>query len=508
MNSINKVIFLKLDLENNFKKISVIDDIKIQMKYLLFIKILNDYDPNNIHDLYIKNFYTKKENIIKNIICSNYLNNLFNSLYFVLGNPYSIDLDIFQIIYKNRNYINEIPKILINKCDIVIKKYFKFYNYEIIKRWYDTIINKPLDKKFYFYVSKLSEKNKNAKWKKYITLWNLFDQNCIIFKNYLKSILSLYKNSTHDIIGCSNINKKFYKYCIESNIGMSINIEKVYNWAFKEINFLKNKLIQIFNKISPNNNNYLEILTKIKKDPSQKFISKKEVIQLYNNKLNKYKKFYYDKFNLSKFDDINLIIFDNKLMGGGYYSNNNFYLNTYYWKKLFKFTTESLILHETIPGHHLQMSSIRKTDYIYFFKILNGFIEGWGLFSENLGIEQTDWDKIGQIQYEILRTMRIIIDINLHYYGKTIDDMVILMSEYLIFDKKIIKNEIIRYICNPGQALSYKIGSEVFKKILEKENINDFVNNNSIELYKKIIHENIPLKFLIDKYKIDNLFIS
>jgi hypothetical protein len=46
------------------------------------------------------------------------------------------------------------------------------------------------------------------------------------------------------------------------------------------------------------------------------------------------------------------------------------------------------------------------------------------------------------------------------------------------------------------------------KKILEKENINDFVNNDSIELYKKIIYENIPLKFLINKYKIDKLFIS
>jgi uncharacterized protein (DUF885 family) len=289
---------------------------------------------------------------------------------------------------------------------------------------------------------------------------------------------------------------------------MEIDIQRVYSWAFKEVNFLKNKLIQVFNNISPNNNNYLEILKKIKKDPTQKFTSKKEVIELYNNTLNKYKKFYSNKFNLHKFDDVNLVTFDNKLMGGGYYSNNNFYLNTYYWKKLFKFTTESLILHETIPGHHLQISNIKKKDYNYFFEILNGFIEGWGLFSENLGTEQTDWDKIGQIQYEIFRTLRIIIDINLHYYGKNIDDMVNLMSEYLLFNKKIIKNEIIRYICKPGQALSYKIGSEVFKKILEKENINEFVNNDSIELYKKLIKESIPLKFLIDKYNITNLFIQ
>jgi uncharacterized protein (DUF885 family) len=81
-------------------------------------------------------------------------------------------------------------------------------------------------------------------------------------------------------------------------------------------------------------------------------------------------------------------------------------------------------------------------------------------------------------------------------------------SYHLLMDHESIKNEIYRYVCNPGQAVSYKVGSQVFKKII---NINkwDTINNKNYGICNKIILDGpLPLKFLIDKYKIniDNLF--
>ena len=104
---------------------------------------------------------------------------------------------------------------------------------------------------------------------------------------------------------------------------------------------------------------------------------------------------------------------------------NNFYLNINDWKNMRKYTIESLVLHETNPGHHTQVHTmLNKSNkysllFGYFGASCTGFIEGWGLFSEQLGFEQTVWDKIGQLEFEIFRTLRIIVDIGLHYHGKT-----------------------------------------------------------------------------------------
>jgi uncharacterized protein (DUF885 family) len=164
-----------------------------------------------------------------------------------------------------------------------------------------------------------------------------------------------------------------------------------------------------------------------------------------------------------------------------------------------KYTVESLVLHETIPGHHTQVHTMLNIKYkypifMYYESLLNGFIEGWGLYSETLGVNQTMWDKIGQIEYDMLRTLRIIVDINIHYYGKSPENMIKFMQNYLTMSKGEIEQEVYRYVCLPGQAVSYKVGSDIFKQINK---------NNSLTLCKKLIMDGpLPLEFLIKKYKI------
>lgn len=178
-------------------------------------------------------------------------------------------------------------------------------------------------------------------------------------------------------------------------------------------------------------------------------------------------------------------------MGGAYYSENNFYLNESNWKEKYKYTAESLVLHEDIPGHHLQVHTSNSVEqnnsllYAYFPSILNGFVEGWGLFSEKLGVDQTYWDKIGQIEYEIFRTLRIIVDIRIHYRGYEPDKIYEYMQNYLSFGKTEIMTEIYRYVCRPGQAVSYKIGSHVFSKILEKIILKNILIQKQFKFIKK-----------------------
>ena len=74
--------------------------------------------------------------------------------------------------------------------------------------------------------------------------------------------------------------------------------------------------------------------------------------------------------------------------------------------------------------------------------------------------------------------------------------------------KESIKVEIYRYFAMPGQALSYKIGCEIIKKIVQKKNKN-LLALESIQEFKNILlSKEQPLQFLLNKYNLtfDEIF--
>jgi len=509
-----KRIIKKLDLEENIKLISPIDEIKLDLNMIEFYDIIKNYKTTDESEKYIKTLLSKKESIKMDILSDNYHSNTLQSIYFVISNPYSIDTSIFNIIYKNRSLIKKIPDNIIKKYEYIIKSdLHKFYNYDIIVKWDKTIMCKKINKNTYYKFSKLSTKKKDKKWMQYELVWIEFDNACIQLKNYIQRLLKFYKPLEIPIVGCSYLGKNYYEFCLESYVGLKLDIKIIYEWAKKELLNLIEEMkvyIKIVTDIK-NDDNFKYLLNKIYNDESQKFKSKNELIKLYKNKIEKYETIFIKKLNFPQYEKVNLIIFDNKYLSGGYYYLNNFYLNTYNWKDMRKYTVESLVLHETIPGHHTQVhvSSYNQKQLLfsYLWSSCTGFIEGWGLFSEKLGYDQTVWDKIGQTEFEIFRTLRVIVDIDLHYYGKSPNEMIKFMKNYLTMSDNEITSEVYRYVCDPGQAVAYKIGEHVFKKILEKNKICNLLDPKALELYKKIILDGPkPLKFICKDYNIDNLF--
>ena len=136
----------------------------------------------------------------------------------------------------------------------------------------------------------------------------------------------------------------------------------------------------------------------------------------------------------------------------------------------------ALTLHEAMPGHHLQIAlaqeiqgqhPIRKT--VGF----TGFVEGWGLYSEKLGLEMgagenglysDPYDNFGRLNFEMWRAMRLVVDTGMHAKGWTREQAVEFMRTHSALSEHNIEAEINRYIGWPGQATGYKIGE---LKILE-----------------------------------------
>ncbi|TCI94897.1 DUF885 domain-containing protein [Tenacibaculum sp. M341] len=129
------------------------------------------------------------------------------------------------------------------------------------------------------------------------------------------------------------------------------------------------------------------------------------------------------------------------------------------------FSDEALFLHEAIPGHHYQISLTQENnDLPDFRKTLwySAYGEGWALYTENLGKElglYTDpYQYFGMLGMEMHRAIRLVVDTGLHAKGWTREQAIQYSLDNEAESEASIISEIERYMANPGQALSYKIG--------------------------------------------------
>ena len=149
-----------------------------------------------------------------------------------------------------------------------------------------------------------------------------------------------------------------------------------------------------------------------------------------------------------------------------------FNMNTYRPLEQVRYRTEALVLHETVPGHHLQIGIARELQGLpEFRKVFTAaaFSEGWGLYAESLGSELGVYadptTKFGQLTSEQFRAVRLVVDTGLHAMGWSRDRA----REYFALHVPAQSlAEVDRYIARPGQALAYKLGELKIKELRRK----------------------------------------
>ncbi|WP_266184231.1 DUF885 domain-containing protein [Dyella humicola] len=150
---------------------------------------------------------------------------------------------------------------------------------------------------------------------------------------------------------------------------------------------------------------------------------------------------------------------------------NSYLVNTYDLPSRPLYNMPALTLHESAPGHSLQLAlaaeqkgqpAFRREGYI------SAYGEGWGLYSEYLGNEmgiyKTPYDRFGYLTYQMWRAARLVVDTGIHHLGWTRQQSIDFMTQNTALSDREIANEVDRYISWPGQALSYELG---YLKILE-----------------------------------------
>ena len=183
-----------------------------------------------------------------------------------------------------------------------------------------------------------------------------------------------------------------------------------------------------------------------------------------------------------------------------------FYANLYKPESRPKYEIPVLTVHEAVPGHHFQISIAQELENVPTFRkyqSFTAFVEGWGLYSEELGefmnLYDDPYDKFGQLTYDMWRAIRLVVDTGMHYKNWSRQEAIDLFVENTAKSKLDIENEVDRYIAWPGQALAYKIGqlkmlelrNKAEKELGDKYDIKDFHH----ELLKR---GSLPLDILED----------
>lgn len=138
-----------------------------------------------------------------------------------------------------------------------------------------------------------------------------------------------------------------------------------------------------------------------------------------------------------------------------------------------RFEAEALAFHESVPGHHLQLSIAQELEGVPAFQRHSfggtAYIEGWGLYTERLademGLYSGDLARLGMLSFDSWRACRLVVDTGMHAKGWSRQQAIDYMLANSPQAPNNIVNEVDRYIGWPGQALAYKIGQHRIRNL-------------------------------------------
>ena len=346
------------------------------------------------------------------------------------------------------------------------------------------------------------------------------------YKRLHDFLLNDYLPNSRDSIGIKDIpnGKKYYEYLANYYTTTDLTPDEIHNIGLKEIERIRSEMEQIIKDVDWDGD-FLSFLNYLRTSPRFYYDNADDLFDAYlimSKTIDPLLPKIFKVFPRAPYGVIPIPDETAPFTTTAYYNSPSpgrpgyFYANLYKPESRPKYEIPVLTVHEAVPGHHFQISIAQELENVPTFRKYQGitaFVEGWGLYSEELGefmgIYDDPYDKFGQLTYDMWRAIRLVVDTGMHYMDWTREDAINLFIENSAKSKLDIENEVDRYIAWPGQALAYKIGQ---LKILELRNKAESMLGDKYDI-KDFHHEvlkrgSLPLElleFYIDEWITETL---
>ena len=303
-------------------------------------------------------------------------------------------------------------------------------------------------------------------------------------------------------------NRDWYKYLLKRWLDSSVDVDSLYAFGKSEIQRAKLKIEEI------------RIQTGRDKQSFARYINSDAFFTTDADSVSKmfyaYHKWVVPKLiaffpEITEIPELRITRGNNKRVAQvpGYYSGNTFYYNLF--DKPFNTRQATfLYLHEALPGHHYEVSHRDLIDENELNALFNlpGYGEGWAAYVEEiayeLGLYQNIFDQLGRWEWDLIRSVRVVLDIGLNYHGWSDEKALEYWKKHIKEQDDIGRREIARMRRWPVQVITYKYGASKileWKSILERKP--DF---DLFEFHKQVLRMG-PLPYsVLEQYvlKTDN----
>ena len=266
----------------------------------------------------------------------------------------------------------------------------------------------------------------------------------------------------------------------------NITVKEVHEVGLSEIERLKKEFFKIGENVFPGVSTPEEVLYKMQTEPSMRYESKEQMLQLAVDTIERaYKPLdqWFTIFPKSPCKVLPVPAESEQHAPPAYYypplpdgsRDGTYFLNTYKAETKSIFEAESVAFHEAIPGHHLDRTiAVELQDVPEFQKYVasTAFVEGWGLYSEQLanemGLYSNDVQQLGRLGNDAWRACRLVLDTGMHGMGWSRDKAIKFFRANSPIEEINAEIETDRYIAWPGQACSYKMGQLKIEELRRK----------------------------------------
>ena len=288
-------------------------------------------------------------------------------------------------------------------------------------------------------------------------------------------LINEYIPNSRNSIGISDVpnGREWYEYLARYHTTTKLTPDEIHEIGREEVARIRSEMEAVIESVGWKGD-FQSFLEFLRTDPRFYYDTGDELLKAYramSKKIDAFMPTLFKKFPRAPYGVIPIPMESAPYTTTAYYNAPSDGRPGYYYANLYKPETRPkyeipvLSVHEAVPGHHHQIALAQELENVPKFRkylSFTSFVEGWGLYSEQLGesmgLYDDPYDKFGQLTYDMWRAIRLVVDTGMHYKGWSREEAENLFIENTAKTPLDISNEIDRYIAWPGQALAYKIG--------------------------------------------------